>query len=404
MWAAFETLASWKTEESGRRGITLELSAHSPSDAIHFNKDLNFRIHDKAWDRWDARPVPHHDDPSHHWQDGRQIEQIPLDAKTRVFGRPSGLCFDLDAPIVQRLQGQLPGQPRAGRVGLPKVSVVESLVIRRQFHRAFSVSRVLCRIFEGLTRLANFTYEPWRRPTIQVGAVWGGEHTLAIYNMLRFKRTLKTVSIFENFDDVFYSQHLAGLEPYRYSNDVYQFLALASRHMEELYAANNCDARDFFRHFWPTVTPESNGFMVWPNLKNLSLTSMSLEPDFYNLLITTAAKAAERMPRLEVMEIWNYGDGEACIFRFERSESHAEIELKSTWPAAVSASAEAAWARVAGPRRSLGIKNVRLDEKLITGAYAVLPLMALTGRLLHPVSRRQIEREDERRRYSARLP
>lgn len=49
IWNLYEVLSSpsW----SDKRGVTLELSAHSPSDAIHYGKDLKMREFDTAWEK-----------------------------------------------------------------------------------------------------------------------------------------------------------------------------------------------------------------------------------------------------------------------------------------------------------------------------------------------------------------
>lgn len=125
VWNLFDVLSDWKSNEACQGGITLELSAHSPSDAHHFNKDLRFRMHDTARNRWDDRPVEPHNDPFHDWRNGKKVKEIPTEAKYRVFG--FGLRFNYKLTCVRRL-----------RMRLPKVSVVSSLVIRRQFPRAIA--------------------------------------------------------------------------------------------------------------------------------------------------------------------------------------------------------------------------------------------------------------------------
>ncbi|KAG6353541.1 hypothetical protein INS49_005503 [Diaporthe citri] len=115
-----------------------------------------------------------------------------------------------------------------------------------------------------------------------------------------------------------------------------------------------------------------------------------------------AAKAAERMPRLETMELWNCwrSSGIAGIFRFRRGETEASIELVSTWSARFTAEEKAAWTGVATVKRPLPlrVKERYWNSGWIDGDYSVLRQLELVERMLHPVSLRQIAREDQRRR------
>lgn len=390
VWHLYDVLSRWKTKDVRNADITLELSAHSPSDAHHFNKDLRFRLHDTAWDRWDDRPVSPHNDPFHGWRDGKKVKTIPLDAKLRVFG--CGLHFDYTLPSIRRL-----------RMRLPRVSVVSSLVIRRQFPRTFMVHNALHPMIRSLTRLRDFTYEPWRGPhsLYQQRQDWSYAF-LAKETIKSRRKTLKKVSIFQNYDEIFHrGSRIASI--YRHNARVFaHWLARTSHHLEELHVANNIDAVDFFYPFYPKAPPSQRRWMVWRNLINLSLTTQYLAPGDTDLMIRTAAEAATRMPQLKIMEIWNYwgSRGLACIFRFRKGETEASIELVSTWHAGFTAAGKAAWTRVATLQRPLPLRceATHWNAEEVEGQYSVLQKLALVGHLLHPVSLRQIKREDQARR------
>lgn len=389
IWGLLDVLSRWRIKDVRNAGITLELSAQSPSDAHHFNKDLRFRLHDTAWDRWDGRPVPPHNDPFHGWKDGKQVKKIPVHAKDRLFG--VGLRFDDNLPSGHRLR---------------KVSVVTSLVIRRQFPRAFAVCNALDPIIRTLTRLSSFTFEPWRGPTryYQVRQDWHYGILLVGESLKARRRTLKKVAIFESHDEMFYKpgRHNRIQRHTTYWLSVH--LARSSHNLEELYAANNVDAFHFFYAFHPQAAPSQKRWMVWRNLKYLSLTTEHLSPasKLSGLVLLSAARAAERMPKLKIMELWNCWSrrGIACIFRFRRGETEASIELVSTWHASVPAEAQESWARVAAAHRPFAMRcEVRQwDPGFIDGDYSVLQHLELVERMLHPVSLRQIAREDQRRR------
>jgi hypothetical protein len=44
-----------------------------------------------------------------------------------------------------------------------------------------------------------------------------------------------------------------------------------------------------------------------------------------------AGRAAIFMPKLEVMEIWNGGEGHACIFRYSNDAGEPQITWASNW-------------------------------------------------------------------------
>ncbi|ROW13871.1 hypothetical protein VPNG_03514 [Cytospora leucostoma] len=441
IWDLFEILSSpsW----TSTHGLTLELSAHSPSDTVHFGKDLKMRISDTPWVKWssgpDRPPTFTHNDPFHGWLNGRFCRRpLPTGAKARLFGHPRGLGLDPDAPSARRTGHKL-----------PEVSSIHTVVIRRQFYRAFSASRGLVQMFRSLPRLENFTYEPWRGPPRAVPR--GPDGAPAVQNTpdephaerayrerARFLRDndhehlfgrvlggggsgggagsgLKRMSIFEDVDDVFYeTSRRARRAPkfYHPSGAVARHLAGASRDLEELHAAQNVDAEDFFTPA-PDFGREPGAFAGWKNLKYLSLTCMHivgsvLMEESNDTVINLAAKRAELMPRLEVMELWGrWATGTASIFRFERRGRRPRIQLLSTECSHVSKEETDCWQGVVdrlypelGIR--LEVEVIRLDGVTILGLASVIELLVLKDRILHPVSLLQLHQEDRRRQVTYR--
>ncbi|KAL2289960.1 hypothetical protein FJTKL_01238 [Diaporthe vaccinii] len=403
VWNLFTVLFKWENKEVRHRGITLELSAHSPSDAHHFNKNLRFHQHDTAWNKDDG-PVSPHNDPFHGWEDGIQIKRIPVNAKYRLFG--SGLEFDCNSPSGMCL----PNSPSG--MCLPKVSVVTCFIIRRQSPRFFNAKWALRPMIHSLIRLSSFTYEPWRGPTISRQREQAWLNASLAKEALKSGTSLKKVSIFESHDGIFYRPTYESMACHGFVDSFSRELARSSHHLEELHAANNVDAFEFFYAFQPQASPEESRWMVWKDLKYLSLTTLHLfsyEHDSSILLM--AARAAERMPKLEMMELWDWGKlwGPACIFRFRRDETEASIELVSTWPwcSTFSEAQKAAWTRVATANRPLPlhVKEGRLHtggRRPGEGVYCVLRQLELVDHVLHPISLRQIARDDQRRREEIR--
>ncbi|KAK2604574.1 hypothetical protein N8I77_007491 [Diaporthe amygdali] len=437
IWQLFGFLSSsaWNEKRHhSAKGITLELSAHSLTDTAHFGKDLKMRSNDTAWgDKNERRvwiPWLTHDDVLHDWQEGRKCRSVvPTGAKRRLFGPPRGLCLDRDASFV-RLRG----------AELPEVNAIHALVIRRQFYRAFSIRKGLAKIFRSLPRLQELVYEPWRGPPADLCGLDGipavqndpsRPHAQLLYmdtarltrdfdhmhffsKVLSDKPNLKRVSIFEDVDDVFFDANprtMADPKTYQPSSEIARYLARLSQNLEELHASQNVDANDFFASHSVLSGDER---LEWKSLKYLSLTSTRLpslasRPNIGDSVICWAAKAAERMPRLEVMELWSSQRfGFATIFRFERRERQPRIQLLSTRPSHLTEIEEAHWQRVVdhlypGLGVWLEVEVTLLDMPTILGPASVIDLLMLKDRVLHPVSLRQMHTEDQRRKVTYEL-
>ncbi|EHK21159.1 uncharacterized protein TRIVIDRAFT_51771, partial [Trichoderma virens Gv29-8] len=146
VWQLFSILSTWMEQ----RKIGLELSVHSPSDALHYCQELKGRIRDNVTVVPRYRKSTTKRKSTHGWRRGRQVHFPPENAKLRVFGHPNGLGFDLQTPLAQKLRA------------LPKVNAVNWLLIRRQFYRHFSIPNALGPMIKSLTCLETFQYEPWQ--------------------------------------------------------------------------------------------------------------------------------------------------------------------------------------------------------------------------------------------------
>jgi len=113
-------------------------------------------------------------------------------------------------------------------------------------------------------------------------------------------------------------------------------------------------------------------------------------------LVRAAAAAAQRMPQLEVMELWNGGEGHSCIFRYERRAGRPRIQLLSTWGGQLGARARACWGVVArehNSRHELQAEPIYLDASVIKSHVSVLHYLVLKRRLLNETSLQQMQIE-----------
>lgn len=120
----------------------------------------------------------------------------------------------------------------------------------------------------------------------------------------------------------------------RVSRSLGKAFSKATRSLENFSATFIIDAADFFADFSANMPPEVD-VAPWKNLRNLVLTSRLLHPEIgrrkiTNLLIA-AGRAAAHMPKLESMEIWNGGEGQACIFRYDKDADRPRITWLSNW-------------------------------------------------------------------------
>ncbi|KAI9735353.1 MAG: hypothetical protein M1818_006548 [Claussenomyces sp. TS43310] len=401
------TLSSWRDEEVCSEGITLELSAHSPSDRHHFFRELRDRHKDTAWSKEVKDIDVEHN--GHGWTQGFRIEDPDSDAISRVFGSGSlGLRLDFRAAPVRNLSPQSRNstkpsttqsrswkprydshkkstQTTAPRRKLPEVSVIKAFVLRRQFYRIFSMSIAITPIVESLTQLREFIYEPLRHADEKHDDQnffrrLSEQHNLFANVFSTRKETLKRICIFDgcyrdredwvfNEIEAHHTNELVSAAFHRAQEARVEArkrlsasLALVSKNFEELHASPTVDAKYFFFQFPPgdehpyedNLVPK---FDEWTRLRYLSLTAYPQNQQDCSHLLHSAAIAAWRMPQLQVMELWNAklvecwdsNSGSAFIFRYERKSETGlpKIVLQTSWNYSLEETTIQAWIKVA---------------------------------------------------------
>lgn len=237
IWRLFEILSGFNKTHPG---ITLELSAHSPSMVVHYAQDARNMLNDTAWHSNRALGPRRMIDSPHNWING-QRRPMKDGAALRMVGPPRGLRFELRAPTAKRMRSLL------------KVKVVKALVIRLQCYRHFSVPKALDHIIRNLTQLRDLTYECWKSFTSEKIAgrhIRGKEHLTLFEGTFKYRRTLRKVSIFEGTSRCNYRHAAPEWTFARPTVSLGAALAETSRHFEELHMNDMVDARDFFSPFW----------------------------------------------------------------------------------------------------------------------------------------------------------
>ncbi|PYI04763.1 hypothetical protein BO78DRAFT_275387, partial [Aspergillus sclerotiicarbonarius CBS 121057] len=302
----FSILGTWP---SATDELTVEFSAQSPSDSQHWFKDYHFGAHG-ADEARDLLPVQFHD-PVHYWENGRQLDLPPKHALWRLYGR-SGVRLQPEPATVPAVTG---------------------LVIRRQCRNRI-LPKTLQEILFRLGRLKCLVYEPWRV----------GEYFLP--------RNVKRLSLFEDFSEDYLRQCPVEIQRRTPNRAVGEAFARRSIDLEQLSVSFIIDACDFFRAHQHDLTP-----WTWNHLQSLVLTSPLLAPLEHRLapdatperisaFLREAAAAALRMPRLEIMALWNYLEGDGGVLIYTRDMRDPVLTLQSTWGMMLEPEVREAWTEV----------------------------------------------------------
>lgn len=224
-------------------------------------------------------------------------------------------------------------------------------------------------------------------------------------SLYTYNGTLKKLVLFENFNQQYPGDHrlfchgedLSGRDSFRKpSPAISRAVAIASLALEHVAASYLVDAGDFF-----TLDPP----WEWRKLESLRLTSSLFTPDgdtfAIGALLEAAASAACKMPRLEVMELWNGQKGVAGLFRYQASRKmrQARITWKGTWRLIWDPSVTQAWETAAAKHGCedgyLDWVQEEVDAAVIKSHADAIHHFMLSGKVLRPISLQQIQREQD---------
>ncbi|KAK0727211.1 hypothetical protein B0T26DRAFT_799282 [Lasiosphaeria miniovina] len=317
-------LSNWpQIIPSYRKGITLDIGVYSPSDCRHQFRDFHLDevypmqevrdvFADPLWEAYTEhkarRGLATLDDSHHSWSNG-QRSYIPLTSRLRLT-REMSLSFNL--PQFKSSQT------------LPQVPAVDELVIRRQFYWQIAPD-TLRKLLESFTCLVSFRHEGWQRPTMARQQDFVKAYKTLISRGLPV--SLRNLHLFQDSNRDLNPSIVPQIviTPNR---GLGKTLARASKSLEVLSAAFVVDAIDFFDGFCPLTAPKTlEPPAPWENLHNLILTAKMLHPKMsmrhaHPPLLLAAGHAAAFMPKLVLMQLWNGGEGNACIYQYTwKSES-----------------------------------------------------------------------------------
>ncbi|KAG8160953.1 hypothetical protein KVR01_009217 [Diaporthe batatas] len=341
--------------------LVLDISVHSPSDSNYLLKNLSFKP----------------DVPSRECLGLGDLGDLDdMDKAGRLWIRmlPSGQAVNsikktfswirTDSTDVTSLDGESVHEESPDEaecyyrdVGwleqVPDVPAVTGVLLRQQTRRMWD-GPLLTEMLDHFPNLRDVFYEPWR----SLDPKW------------------------QDYKDQDYD-HLI--------DEVTRQAALGSRELEQFSAAYLVNAAMFFASCRPSWT--------WPNLTSLSLTSSWLAPDVSRTelvkMLTSAAKVAHRMPKLETMELWNGRRRLATLFQYRPKP--ATITWRSTWEFDQLPSVISVWEGVAQKHGAgeLAVKRELLNRTNIKCHGDAIHYLKLSHPVVRPISLQQIRTENE---------
>ncbi|XEV05269.1 hypothetical protein FSHL1_010556 [Fusarium sambucinum] len=367
----WDVLSVW--DSTRHIGMTLELSAFSPRDWNNFlahnctvEKDVELYkryLTSGSTEQYEAVSDIHESYVNLH----HAIRNVP---------RRNDYWF----PTVNNLFGWKPLEFTKDVAQLPPVSIVTKFLIRRQQFREIYPT-ALETVLTSLTDVQEIHVERWRCAESSDEKMWCKEAQIAFGMSL--PPSVKRLSLYGETSKVFHTWEPKKATVVSLTKTLRQY----TRHLESLSISHLIDAKEFLRPFY-----SENGARLlpdWRNLKRLSLTSeifkTGTEKDI-NDLLCAAARVTKKMPKLEMLELWN---GEAaCVFCYRVEDTVGEItwrgihfpildnEVVRTWEAASTNNNRPDVRESAKPIKVENIVSSRQVLKYVTGKY----------RILHPVS------------------
>ena len=149
------------------------------------------------------------------------------------------------------------------------------------------------------------------------------------------------------------------------------------------------------RLFWSV-----RGDLAWEHLQTLALTSQDFEPHNdprkIEHLLSSAAGAVKKMPKLQTLELWNGGKGHAALFRYNsNSRRQAKILWRANWHFELQGLVVKKWQNMAYANDvgHLQIENELLTPSQIRSHAEAILILGLEIEVACPESIQQIHRE-----------
>lgn len=311
----FQILSEWPERILGQPGIALELTAFSATDP---NRSMKDTVPDELEGvdlRVDSEPL-------------NDIYEKEPYARRALTERERNRQFEVHPFSVPRKH------PSLTTLRLPVVKLITDLTIRRQMHISFFTHYVNC-MMDSLPNLEFVTYEPL---VPSLFTALRGENQEAVKNIItKMPSSIRRLQVFEDKPELYGD----GIPPgFIYVSDrdgsLGRLAAEVSQDKEPEVISMSfiIDAVSFFSDFQTPQISRPHRKLGWLNLTSIVLTSALISPwrsaELPPLLIS-AARAACHMPKLEIMELYNFKWNYAGIFTYIHDSTGSILRWDSTW-------------------------------------------------------------------------
>ncbi|RGP73439.1 hypothetical protein FSPOR_2021 [Fusarium sporotrichioides] len=378
----WDVLSEW--DSTGQEGMTLELSAFSPSDWVGFllydcSVEKDAELYKKylasgSTEQYEAAGDVHKPYISLHGALGTGSGELTTKERDQYW-----------LATINNLLGWKPLDFFDNAAELPPVSVVTKFLIRRQQFREIYPT-ALNKMLGSFSAVQDIHIERWRCAELRDEKAWCKEAQITFG--MDLPPSVKRLSLYGDMSKVFHTWEARETTVVSLAKTLRQY----TRDLEYLSISHLIDAKEFLRPFWSASSEKATRSLPdWKNLKRLSLTSdifkTGTKKDITNLLCA-AARAAKKMPSLEMLELWNGGKERACVFCYRVEDTVGEITWRGTHLPALDNEVVRAWAvaSINNDRPDVRESSEPIKAEDVASARQVLKYLASKDQVMHSVS------------------
>ncbi|KAJ3544743.1 hypothetical protein NM208_g2894 [Fusarium decemcellulare] len=352
-------LSSW---EGIHGGLTLEIHAHSPSD--HKYHPWELELHGDYPLRFEEDLV---NSTSLSKYRRKKLEE------TRIgTGRPS---VSVEQGMAQRLHGtplKIQPWPLKKRKlcknpvqKLPSAPIVKGLVLRQAFFRGIALTSLAALFRESFVALESFRLQRWVGITEQVETTFLEGHEVGFLRLLANEDILESESL---------------------------LMATSCHRFDEFCPPRQFGCDEFLSQIIRDGRNEASRLQHL--ILRVNCISSSEEQYWVTDILARAGRAAKKLPRLRILELWNSGIGFGYLFRYTQDDTRATI----TWRFAgreflLEPKVLETWARVASGRTLVVERSPFTAEDAGESGFnnmTVVPHLALRRLAFDPISEAQV--------------
>ncbi|KAF4974954.1 hypothetical protein FZEAL_8217 [Fusarium zealandicum] len=397
VFTLWDILAEWDTQGHGKSpALTLEISAHSPSDTGDYGGGHIFQEDVEHYRKYLATnsTEPYITSRDVHSSYIKLHESLGMTGNTFVtqirdqwWARTVNDLLGWKPIVFNHHQEESFDYLDDDKIPiLPQVPVITGFLVRRQQFREI-YPEVFGEMISSMPRLEDVNVERWRCAESRDEKSWC--QAAKVNFCMELPPSVNRLSLYADTSDIFHQWTPSHVNTIALAKS----LRLYGKHLEHISVSFLIDAKHFFEPFWGADSDRTTKDLPdWVHLKTLSLTSSILasdSPEDINELLCAAARAVRKMPSLQTLELWNGQAGQACVFRYRVVDTVTEIVWRGTNVTTMNTAAKNAWTETSliHGRSDLRSEESTLDPDKITSAGSALSQLVLGDKILHPVSR-----------------